>query len=250
MATALDPNATLAWRHDFTDSMTHFALDLDTPLATFKPGQYVSLGVHAGGALLQRPYSIVSYDAAARRLELFVRRVPEGALTGELWPLSSGARVRVGPAKGLFYLDETEQRQRLFIGTGTGLAPLLAMLDRMAELHDPTPCVLIHGVAYQDEAVYRGRLAAWMDAGVMVDYLPTVSRPDDPRNAGWEGQIGRADAVLRRVLDEWPETRDGVAYMCGNPDMIESCTTVLRDAGFAATDIRAEQFKPASPRAN
>lgn len=240
-------NATIAVRHDFTESMVHLGLDLDTPLAGFKPGQYVSLGIPAGENLVQRPYSIVSWDEPSNRLELFIRRAPDGALTTRLWELGVGARVKVGPAKGLFVLDAEDRRQRLLIGTGTGLAPLLAMLDLAYNRDDlDVPTVLIHGVAYQDEAVYRNRVTAWQDAGLPVDYLPTVSRPDDPRNDGWTGLSGRADAVLRRVLDEWPETRSGVAYMCGNPDMIESCTAVLADAGFAAADIRAEQFKPAA----
>jgi ferredoxin-NADP reductase len=60
---------------------------------------------------------------------------------------------------------------------------------------------------------------------------------------------GRADAVLRRVLEEWPDVREGVAYMCGNPDMIASCTDILTEAGFRAADIRAERFHAPAPRA-
>ncbi len=240
----MSENATIAQRHDFTESMVHLGLDLDAPLAAFKPGQYVSLGVPAGEKLVQRPYSIVSWDEPTSRLELFIRRAPDGALTTRLWELGVGARVKVGQPKGLFVLDQEDRRQRLLIGTGTGLAPLLAMLDLAYNLDDDVPTVLIHGVAYQDEAVYRNRVTAWQEAGLPVDYLPSVSRPDDPRNHGWTGLSGRADVVLRRVLDEWPETRHGVAYMCGNPDMIESCTSVLAAAGFAAADIRSEQFKP------
>lgn len=244
---ALELNATIVLRHDFTESMAHFTMELDSGLGTFRPGQYVSLGVVEGGALVQRPYSIVAHDDAAQRVELFIRRVPNGALSGRLWPLAMGARVRVGPPRGLFVLDRSDRRQRLFIGTGTGLAPLLAMLEDLASRDDDAPNILIHGVSYQDEAVYRHRVGAWARSGLPLDYLPSVSRPDDPRNTDWDGLTGRADIVLARVLDEWPDARGGVAYMCGNPDMIEACTAVLCDASFEPADIRAEQFH-APPR--
>lgn len=240
-------NATILVRHDFTDTMAHFTMQLDSALGAFRPGQYVSLGVVEGGALVQRPYSIVAHDEAARRVELFIRRVPNGALSGRLWQLDRGARVRLGPARGLFVLDSADLRQRLFIGTGTGLAPLLAMLEDLAKRGDDTPNVLIHGVSYQDEAVYRHRIGAWIRSGLHIDYLPSVSRPDDLRNVGWAGLTGRADAILARVLDEWPEVRAGVAYMCGNSDMIAGCTTVLREGGFESADIRAEQFHAPTP---
>ena len=238
----MSDNATIAERHDFTESMVHLGIDLDASLGDFRPGQYVSLGIPTPERLIQRPYSIVSWDQPSHRLELFIRRAPGGALTTLLWDLGIGARVKVGNPKGVFVLDPTDRRQRLLIGTGTGLAPLLAMLDELYNCDDQVPTVLIHGVAYQDEAVYQNRVSAWQEGGLPVDYLPTVSRPDDPRNAGWRGQVGRADSVLARVLGQWPETRNGVAYMCGNPEMIESCSAVLSQAGFTAADIRSEKF--------
>lgn len=236
------PNATIVARHDFTDSMAHFDIRLDSPLASAQPGQYVSLGIFDGGPLVQRTYSIVAYDQMLQRLELFIRRVRDGALSSRLWPLGAGARVRIGPAKGLFVLDRVDPRPRLFIGTGTGLAPLLAMIENLGSRVDGGSNVLIHGVAYQDEAVYRHRIGAWVATGLKLDYLPAVSRPDDPRNEGWTGLTGRADAILARVLEEWADLRGGIAYMCGNLDMIESCSLVLADGGFAAADIRAERF--------
>lgn len=242
-----ETNATIVARHDFTDSMAHFDLEMDTPPGAFKPGQYISLGLIEGGELIQRPYSIVALDRQRQRVELFIRRVRNGALSSRLWVLGAGARVRLGSPKGLFVLDRDDRRQRLFIGTGTGLAPLLAMLDELVSIGDDVPSVLIHGVAYQDEAVYRHRIGAWNRSGMAIDYLPTVSRPDDPRNAGWPGLTGRADAVLRQVLDEWPDVRRGVAYMCGNPDMIESCSAILTEAGLAQADIRAERFNAPAP---
>lgn len=244
---ALEPNATLLRREDVTDSMAAFTVALDAPLARYRPGQYVSLGLFADGQWIQRPYSIVSLDGASDRVELFIRRVPDGALSGRLWRLPVGARVRVGPPKGLFVLDEADRRPRLFIGTGTGLAPLLAMLDELVSRGDDVSSGLVHGVSYRDELAYGYRIAAWMISGLPLVYRPTVSRADDPRNEGWRGYTGRADAAIARLLDEMPALRGGVAYLCGNPQMIESCSERLRAAGLAEADIRAEKFHAPAP---
>jgi ferredoxin-NADP reductase len=163
-------------------------------------------------------------------------------LSNLVWGLPLAARLRVGPARGLFVLDADNARPRMMIGTGTGLAPLLAMLADGAERHDFAPTLLVHGVAYFAELAFGGRIAKWVAAGLPIKYLPTVSRPRERRNEGWTGATGRAEAHVAALLDEQPAWRDGTAYLCGNPDMIESCRRVLLAAGVVPRDIHSEQF--------
>ncbi len=238
-----EPNATLAARIEVTDSMAVFSVVPDEPFSGFRPGQYVSLGVVVEDALLQRAYSLVSVSGDGYRLELFIRKVPTGALSPLLWTLAPGTRVRIGPPKGLFVLDAADTRPRIFVGTGTGLAPLLAMLGDLHGRADRSANVLIHGVSHCDELAYADRIAGWVSGGLDVWYVPAVSRPDDPRNATWHGTTGRADAVLARVLAADPAFSGGVAYMCGNGNMLQSCRTLLLAAGMAEQDVRSEHFE-------
>lgn len=243
-------NATLAARIRVTDSMSVFSIVPDSPIAAFRPGQYLSLGIFVeDGSLLQRAYSIVGVSGDGYRVELFIRRVADGALSPRLWTLQPGTRVRLGPPKGLFVLDPADARPRVFVGTGTGLAPLLAMLAELSTRGDRAPNVLIHGVSYRDELAYADRVAGWVASGLNVWYVPAVSRPDDARNSDWRGTTGRADAVLARVLAEDPALLGGVAYMCGNGNMLESCARLLVAAGMRPEDVRREHFEaPRSPR--
>ena len=221
-----------------------FVVVLDRPLLSYKPGQYVSLGLNDGVDLVQRPYSVVSIDTQLTRVELFVRRLPDGRFSKLLWCLGPGQRLVVGPAKGLFTLDRGDLRPRIMVGTGTGIAPLLAMLESLAADPDPTPSVLIHGASYADELVHRERAEGWIASGLSLDYRPTVSRPQEHRNSDWFGRTGRADDQLRALLDERRLLRAGgsIAYLCGNPEMVLSCATLLRGSGFAAADVRVELF--------
>ena len=238
------PNATLAARSEVTATLATFVVVADSPVSGFKPGQYVSLGVYAGSELIQRPYSIVSLSTDRLRIEFLVRRLPDGRLSNLLWALPAGDRVHVGPVKGLFTLDDEDRRPRVMVATGSGLAPMLAMLESAFAVRDRTPSVLIHGVSFHAELAYRERIAAWTRGGLPVEYRSTVSRPLEQRNMAWVGRVGRADAQLRALLDEWRWLRAGgsVAYVCGNPDMTRASAEVLHDAGFAPRDIRVELF--------
>jgi NAD(P)H-flavin reductase len=78
-----------------------------------------------------------------------------------------------------------------------------------------------------------------------MTYVPTISRPQDPRNAGWTGYTGRAEAVIRdicRAQHLKPEAT--VVYLCGNPEMILNVERVLMDAGFPEFHVKKELYWP------
>jgi ferredoxin-NADP reductase len=238
------PNATLVAREEITATLGVFVVIVDNPMAALRAGQYVSLGIEIGNELVQRPYSVVSCTFDRSRLEFFVRRLPDGRFSNLLWSLSVGDRIFVGPPKGLFTLDREERRPRVMIGTGTGVAPLVAMLDLANQNRDLVPTVLIHGASFADELAFGDRIQAWIRRGSPIDYRPTVSRPTEKRNRDWTGRTGRVDAQLCALLEEWRWLRAGgsVAYLCGSPEMVSDCSRRLLDTGFASTDIHVELF--------
>lgn len=236
-------NATLVARRDVGRSAALFALWLDAPLVAYQSGQYVAVGLPVAGDLVQRPYSIVSASAEGRRIELFVRLVPGGALSPSLLRRDQGARLRVGPPRGMFTLEIGDRRPRLLVGAGTGVAPLLAMLEDSTVRADGVPATLVHGVSHADELVFDNRLVAWRERGLALDYRPTVSRPLEPRSEGWSGRCGRAEVQLAAVVSEHDFEPDNVvAYLCGSPAMVEQASFVLADAGVPRSAIRVERF--------
>lgn len=240
-------DATIVERVDLTDTIASFRIRPDGPASPFTPGQYVTIGRVGGDRLVQRPYSIAS---SARRLddgyELFIRLVRVGALTPLLFATKTGDRVSLKRPKGRFTLRPDDARTHLFIATGCGLAPFLSMLRTLDDDGAPRPVVVLHGVSYDDELGYRGELERWAaDPRWALRYVPTVSRPREPRNAGWSGRTGRAEAVLPPLLDELrlaPE--ESVAYICGNPEMTVAAERTLRERGFDPGSIHKELYWP------
>ena len=254
LAPGTELNATLVARHDWTGSLASFSVRPDGGVGLFEAGQYFALGLVIDGRLLQRPYSAATGPGPIGNLEFLVRRVEQGMFSPRLWALEPGARLRIGRAKGLFTLRPNDPRSHLFVATGSGLAPLVAMLDQLlarAATADPEPggrprAVLVHGVGHPDELAYRRRLEALTANPAGAAYEPIVSRATAPGPGGWVGRTGRVASHLDelcRVHGLVPG--NCVAYLCGNPAMITTVEQLLTARGFGRDAIVSEQYWPA-----
>ncbi len=240
-------NATVTARSDLTEALAFFQVRPDEPPRPFIPGQYFTLGLLSQDKLVQRPYSVAS---SARRTadgyELFIRLIPNGALTPLLFHSVEGDRISIRGPKGRFTLAAGDERLHLFVATGCGLAPFISMLRTLRDDHATRRIVLLHGVSYAGELAYRlflEDLAA--DPVRRSTYIPTVSRPAAPENADWHGSVGRVEAVLPVVCERLRlDARDTVAYVCGNPEMTAAVKGILTERGLDRLQIHTEEYWP------
>jgi ferredoxin--NADP+ reductase len=241
-------NARLVRREDETDSLAYFWVRFDGDPTPFEPGQYMTIGVMVGGKIVQRPYSVASAPAVAgdTGYEMYVRRVQGGTFTPTLFELPVGHRMRMIGPKGKFMLLPDDDRTHVFISSGTGNAPFVAMMRQLLIDGRPRPAILLNGVSYAHELGYRPLIEGWIAAGEYpVTFVPTVSRPDDPSNASWTGRTGRVEAILAPVLEELGLTpANSIAYICGNPDMIVSAEETLLGRGYGEDQIHKELYWP------
>jgi ferredoxin/flavodoxin---NADP+ reductase len=241
-------NATLVKREDLTADLASFWVKLDGPATPFQPGQYMTTGVVTDGKLLQRPYSVASAPSVAdtEGYEFFVRHVPIIRFTTALWRLEVGHRMRMIGPKGKFMLEPDDTRTHLYVSTGTGIAPFISMIREGMAQGKPRKTVLLNGCSFAPELGYRAELEAWeRDPRYRLTYVPTVSRPNDPRNAGWSGKTGRAEQVVWDVCREQGLKPDRtVVYICGNPDMILNVERSLMDHGFPEFHVKKELYWP------
>lgn len=241
-------NATLVRREDDGHDLARFWVRADGEAAWFDPGQYMTIGVYADDMLYQRPYSVASAPVTRtdEGYEFYVRLVPILRFTTLLWRLPVGHEMRMIGPKGRFLLEPDDERTHLFVSTGTGIAPFISMCRQL--LHDGAPrrTIMLHGCSYQDELGYRDLLESWeRDGTYPVTYVPTVSRPGEPRNAGWSGHSGRAEAVIADVCRANGLTPEStVVYLCGNPDMILNVEAVLMDLDFPEFHVKKELYWP------
>ena len=240
-------NARLVRREDETDSLSYFWVRFDGDPSPFEAGQYMTIGVMVDGRIVQRPYSVASAPAAVRDgYEFYVRLVQGGTFTPLLWRMPIGQGMRMIGPKGKFTLLPDDDRTHIFISSGTGNAPFVAMMRQLLIDGRPRRVAFLNGVSYASELGYRRTLEDWQASGSYpVTYVPTVSRAADPRNADWTGRTGRVETILGAALDELGlSPADSIAYICGNPDMILSAEATLLERGYPEEQVHKELYWP------
>ncbi|WP_428388628.1 ferredoxin--NADP reductase [Mucisphaera sp.] len=241
-------NAHLLERVDFNDELAAFRVAYDDDVAIdFEPGQFATLGVidpdakpnpkRKGPKLIRRAYSIASAPKVGDHLEFFIVRVDEGKLTPKLWELKAGDPLFMDPKiKGHFTLDGVpDGKDLVMVGTGTGLAPYLSMMDQYRGTGRWRKIVIIHGTRLAADLGYRAELEKVAAEDDSVVYLPICTREPDTSN--WSGLRGRVHVILEPEMykeltgvELSPEQTH--VFLCGNPAMIDQCQENLEARGW------------------
>jgi ferredoxin--NADP+ reductase len=234
-------NASIVGRRDVHEGLCFLDIAPDrTPFPPFDPGQFVSVGCNlvedGAPTLVKRSYSIGSPATERGHVELFVVRVDDGEFTAWLFAQRPGARLWLSPkASGGFTLGGfTRGRDLVLVATGTGVAPFVSMYRTFR--HDPPwrRIVIVNGVRLSRDLGYREELEDAARSDPRLRYLPAVTR--EPA-ASWTGLRGRVGELLEPArfesLTGLPLSPDTChAYLCGNPDMVESLEALLARRGF------------------
>ena len=241
-------NATLVKRVDQHDSLAYFWVRFDKEPTPFEPGQYMTIGVFVDGKIVQRPYSVASAPGVAgdTGYEFYLRLVVGGTFTPILWDLPVGHRMRMIGPKGKFLLEPDDDRAHLFVSSGTGNAPFVSMMRDALAAGRPRRAIFLNGVSHERDLGYRDLVAGWEASGEYpVTFVPTISRPEDPSNAGWTGRTGRVETIVAPVMNEFGlDPADTIAYLCGNPDMILSAEQTLLGLGLPEEAVKKELYWP------
>jgi ferredoxin/flavodoxin---NADP+ reductase len=205
-----------------------FTLTVRAPeVQPFKPGQFLQLGMELPDGHLHRPYSVASPHGEL--LEFFIVMVDGGALTPRLWNMNEGDQLDISEkAAGSFTLEHAPAASTLWlIGTGTGLAPYIAMLRTETPWLNYPKIVVVHGARYSRDLAYQDELAHYTSRNPgQFSYVPIVSR-----EACSEGLSGRITTCIENGS---LEDKAGIAFskdcaimLCGNPDMLNDCESLL-----------------------
>jgi ferredoxin-NADP reductase/ferredoxin len=202
---------------------------------SFRSGQYVRIKVP--GAAEWRSYSVASTPRELPRMD-FLIRILNGGMVSEY--LRSGCRlgdeITIEGPMGAFILHPGRAPQ-IFIAGGTGLAPIIGMLDEIRYRPGPRPQMLLSfGCANEQQFFYRDEIELrqwWMPE------LRVILSAEHVDNADSGLLRGTAVAVLEHERITDPQT---AAYLCGPPPMIEAARRRLMEMGIAPEHIYAEQF--------
>ena len=209
--------------------------DPDLGLAfEFPAGQFVELEVPE--TKLMRAYSLANNANWEGRLEFLIRLQPQGKFSDFIQQAQVGQSLLVHPASGAFVLNQQSANPRCFIAGGTGLAPFLSMLTRMAEWGEDHPTHLFLGVNNEAEILCQEQLATLQQALPQLSVEICVWKPED----NWQGFVGTPVDAFQAHLDK--NGTDTDVYLCGPPILVESATKAAIKAGIQTSHIHSEKF--------
>ncbi|MCB9778963.1 MAG: fatty acid desaturase [Alphaproteobacteria bacterium] len=221
-----------------THDITRLDVQLSEPLG-YRPGQFARLSLD-GLPDVVRSYSFATPPRADGRASFFIRHVPGGRFSGLVHQADVvGRGVRVEGPSGAFWLRGATA-PALFVAGGSGLAPILAMLEAAADEGVTRPATVLFGARSQRDLYALDQLSAlaarWR-GGLTV--VPVLS--DEPADSDWTGARGLVTAHIGAHLS--PRTH---AYLCGPPAMVDAALVPLREAGVPAEHIHFDRFTTAA----
>lgn len=212
----------------------------------FIPGQFIQVHfTYADGTAAKRSYSLATIHdhaiGAGETVEIAVSYVAGGAATALFEGLDTGGQIDASGPYGRFCLMPGDANKRyLFIGTGTGVTPYRAMLPLVEKLiaERGIEVVLLFGARTPEELLYGDDFRAFAEKHPQFRFVPCFSRelPENPHADVRHGYV-------QQFLAEFsPDPETDIAYLCGNPNMVDACFESLKADGLPIPQIRREKY--------
>lgn len=210
---------------------------LRTPPASslnYLPGQYVDM---IGKNGLRRSYSIANAPRKDGNISLQIRKVEQGKMS-QYWFEEAKVHdlLRMEGPLGTFFLRKSNVSQLILLATGTGIAPIKAILEQLSELPENNPYSQIHlywGGRFEQDIYWQP-----VFPGLPLKFTPVLSRSE-----AWKGRKGHVHKVL---LSDNIDLGNAVVYACGSEAMIEHAFKELVAAGLNAKNFYSDAFVSSS----
>ena len=232
--------------HMLAPSVRHLVFErVDGAPLAFVPGQFMQVHFHyADGTATRRSYSVATVGdgvSPVARIEIAVSYVEGGAATALLGNLAPGGVIDASGPYGRFCLQDADNNRRyLLLATGTGVTPYRAMLPRLENLlaAGEREVVLLYGARTERELLYGEQFEAFAQAHAGFTFHGCLSREARaiPRPGDRSGHIQHVLAELQ------PRVEHDIAYLCGNPNMVDAAYAALKDFGLPVQHIRREKY--------
>lgn len=218
------------------DMLTHdicrLTVRLFEPLE-YKAGQYTELAL-ASSPQVFRNFSFAG-KSGQQEVRFFIRRVPNGVLTTKITGENLlGEKVTLRGPQGNFWLQPSDA-PILMVAGGSGLAPIMAILEEAQAQGIQRPVTLLFGARRQHDLYLLEELKHMANNWpAQFTFIPVLSETGDE---DWQGERGLVTEHIAKVL-----TPDMHAYLCGPPVMVDAASDVLTAQGISAEHIHADRF--------
>jgi CDP-4-dehydro-6-deoxyglucose reductase len=205
----------------------------------YRAGQYVEFILRDGA---RRSYSMANAPhrlGSPPAIELHLRHMPGGKFTDVVFSTMKDKDIlRMEGPLGSFFLREQSDKPMILLASGTGFAPIKAVIEQLRAAGNPRPAVLYWGGRRPHDLYMNDwceRVATEMP---QLRYVPVVSDalPED----GWRGRTG---FVHHAVMQDWPDLSGHQVYACGAPIVVDSAQRdFVASCGLPPEEFYADAF--------
>lgn len=181
----------------------------------FRAGQYIDFLLRDGK---RRSYSMANASHTSDQISLHIRHMPGGLFTDQLFStLKERDILRIEGPQGTFFLREDSQKPMILLASGTGFAPIKAVIEHALELATTRPMTLYWGGRRPADLYMHQLCLNWAKDIPNFHYIPVVSdaTPED----NWTGRTG---FVHLAVLEDFSDLSGFQVYACGAPIVVDS----------------------------
>lgn len=241
----------LASIHRVTEDVAIVHLQLPaSEKAQYQAGQYLQFILKDGS---RRSYSMASAAHLADKLELHIRHMPGGKFTDALFGVTQPVLkerdiLRAEMPLGTFFLREDSTKPVVLLASGTGFAPIKAMIEHAIEQKIKRSFALYWGCRTRKDLYLHDTAEALVQqasaAGVALRYVPVLSEPTV--EDAWQGRTGW---VHRAVMQDLPDLSAYQVYACGAPVMVDTARTdFTTQCGLPDEEFYADSFTSEADR--
>ena len=203
----------------------------------YRPGQFLTLTLPAGGQVVRRTYTIASAPTQAAHCEVTVKREPGGAGSVYLHDqVREGDEIAVSGPSGRFTFTGAEADSVVLIGGGVGVTPLMSVLRALMDRGWDGEAFLLYAVRSPEEVIFEPELALLAERNPNLRLL-LVAEEAGPE---WQGAVGRVTPEL--LAGFVPDLARRRVHLCGPAPMMAAVQETLTRLGMPEAQVLTESF--------
>jgi len=205
----------------------------------YRAGQYVEFILRDGA---RRSYSMANAPhnlGTPAAIELHIRHMPGGKFTDHVFgAMKEKDILRMEGPFGSFFLREDSDKPIVLLASGTGFAPIKALIEQMHHLGSIRPVRLYWGARRKADLYLHDWLETARALVPQLEFVPVLSEP-----AAEDAWTGRSGFVHQAVMADLPDLSGHQVYACGVPVMVESAQRdFVARCGLPADEFYADSF--------
>jgi CDP-4-dehydro-6-deoxyglucose reductase, E3 len=212
----------------------------------FHAGQYVEFllrdGARRSYSMANAPHTLV---AGSPTIELHIRHMPGGKFTDHVFSAMKEKEIlRIEGPFGSFYLRDSD-KPMVLLASGTGFAPIKALIEHMQFKNITRPAVLYWGGRRPEDLYLHDWVMAKVAEMPNLTYIPVVSNA-----TGDDAWTGRTGFVHQAVMQDHPDLSGHQVYACGAPIVVDSAKAdYIGKCGLPEEEFFADSFTTEADKA-